>query len=74
MSLSTNIGKDIHQLASILWPINRSITGNGVRQTLAILQGFLPEIVVHKAPVFSSSSFNLLASFFSISPNRFCQA
>ena len=28
------IGKDIHQFAQELWPINRSITGEGVRETL----------------------------------------
>ena len=33
-----SIGKDIHSLAKVLWPINRSITGNGVRKTLKILK------------------------------------
>ena len=28
------IGTEIYQLARELWPINRSITGNGVRETL----------------------------------------
>ena len=28
------IGKDIHQFAKELWHINRSITGEGVRETL----------------------------------------
>ena len=32
------IGKKIHNLCKILWPINRSITGNGVRKTLNILK------------------------------------
>jgi len=27
------IGNEIHQFAKELWPINRSITGEGVRET-----------------------------------------
>jgi len=33
-----------------LWPICRSITGPGVRQTLAILQRELPALTVHEVP------------------------
>ena len=33
-----------------LWPICRSITGNGVRETMAILREQLPELVVHEVP------------------------
>ncbi len=33
-----------------LWPICRSITGDGVRQTLAILRERLPELVVNEVP------------------------
>lgn len=32
------IGAEIHALAKKLWPINRSITGDGVRETLSILK------------------------------------
>ena len=28
------IGNEIHQFARELWPINRSLTGDGVRETL----------------------------------------
>ena len=31
-------GTDIYNLIRLLWPINRSITGNGNRQTLKILK------------------------------------
>ena len=31
------IGNQIHDLAKKLWPINRSITGEGVRETLSII-------------------------------------
>lgn len=35
-------GEDMHRLIAELFPICRSITGNGVRQTLRILQGHIP--------------------------------
>jgi aminopeptidase-like protein len=40
----------MHDLARRLWPIHRSITGDGVRQTLAILREFLPSLVIHEVP------------------------
>lgn len=39
-------GNFMHELATRLWPINRSITGNGVRQTLDILNEHLPDLTV----------------------------
>ena len=36
------LGKEMHQLIQELYPICRSITGNGFRQTLQILQGLIP--------------------------------
>lgn len=44
------IGEEIHQLATKLWPINRSLTGYGVRETLAILKEQLPELIIHEVP------------------------
>jgi aminopeptidase-like protein len=44
------IGSQIHQLAKILWPINRSLTGDGVRQTLKIIQDEVPELKVVEVP------------------------
>ncbi|MBS1852413.1 MAG: DUF4910 domain-containing protein [Acidobacteria bacterium] len=40
----------MHQLASELWPIPRSLTGPGVRQTLAILQREIPELTIQSIP------------------------
>ena len=40
------IGKQIHNLAKKLWPINRSITGDGVRSTLKIIQNEIPELQI----------------------------
>lgn len=44
------IGKKIHDLCYRLFPINRSITGDGVRETLSILKEILPNLTVHEVP------------------------
>jgi len=43
-------GDYMFRLAQELWPYHRSITGDGVRQTLAVIQRELPELVVHEVP------------------------
>lgn len=40
----------MHALAQRLWPIHRSITGEGVRETLAVLKQMIPELTVHEVP------------------------
>jgi len=50
MTNSLEIGKSIYGLCERLWPITRSITGNGVRQTLAILKEHLPSLVITEVP------------------------
>jgi aminopeptidase-like protein len=45
-----NIGESIYALASRLWPINRSIMGEGVRETLRILKELLPSLSIHEVP------------------------
>lgn len=37
-----DIGHDMYRLIERLYPVNRSITGDGVRQTLAIVQQIIP--------------------------------
>ena len=44
------IGKSMYSWATDLFPINRSITGAGVRQTLAYLANLLPDLVIHDVP------------------------
>ncbi|HMG93597.1 MAG TPA: DUF4910 domain-containing protein [Chryseolinea sp.] len=44
-----SLGKQMHMLATELYPICRSITGNGVRQTLNILKGNIP-LEIHEVP------------------------
>ncbi len=45
-----NIGVEIHRFASELWGINRSITGDGVRETLRRIKQHLPELLIHEVP------------------------
>ena len=45
-----DIGNKMHRLAKELWPINRSITGNGVRKTLRILAKICPKISIIEVP------------------------
>lgn len=43
-------GEQMYRLAERLFPICRSITGEGVRQTLAILQDHLPAMTITEVP------------------------
>lgn len=43
-------GEDMYELARRLFPIPRSITGKGVRESLAILREYAPELVIHETP------------------------
>lgn len=40
--MNENLGEQMHNLATRLFPICRSITGNGVRETLKIIQQHIP--------------------------------
>ena len=41
---------DIYDLAKRIFPICRSLTGNGVRETLRILQEIVPQMTIHEVP------------------------
>jgi aminopeptidase-like protein len=43
-------GKNIYNLCKRLWPITRSITGDGVRETLGIIQKVIPDLTIHEVP------------------------
>ena len=43
-------GKTAYEICERIFPICRSITGNGVRQTLRILQEYLPELEIKEVP------------------------
>jgi len=42
-------GREMHRLISNLYPICRSITGNGLRKTLSIIQDYIP-LDIHEIP------------------------
>ena len=44
------IGIEMHTWARDLFPICRSLTGNGVRETLAYIGGIVPSLTVHEVP------------------------
>ena len=48
-TMKNEIGKEMYELLEYLFPICRSISGNGVRQTLRILQDHIP-ITIHEVP------------------------
>ncbi|MDA9863337.1 DUF4910 domain-containing protein [bacterium] len=43
-------GAFLHALAARLFPIHRSLTGDGVRETLRILGEYLPGLEIHEVP------------------------
>ena len=43
-----NLGQEMHDLARTLFPICRSLTGNGVRQTLELLRKLMPELRLYE--------------------------
>ncbi len=43
-------GQEMHDFIRGLFPICRSLTGNGTRETLAVIQQHLPELVIHEVP------------------------
>lgn len=44
-----NVGKEMYKLIEKLFPICRSITGDGVRETLNIIKGMIP-LEIHEVP------------------------
>ena len=49
MKNKNNAGLDMYNLIKKLFPLNRSITGDGVRQTLKIIQNYIP-LKIHEVP------------------------
>jgi aminopeptidase-like protein len=44
------VGQKIYDWAVDLFPINRSLSGNGVRQTLQYIKNIIPELKVNEVP------------------------
>ncbi|WP_462168598.1 DUF4910 domain-containing protein [Pseudoalteromonas lipolytica] len=45
-----DIGELMYERAKALFPINRSLTGDGVRETLNYIKRVLPELTMHQVP------------------------
>jgi len=48
--MQNTLSNQIYNLAKKLWPINRSITGDGVRKTLSIIKEKIPELKIFEIP------------------------
>jgi aminopeptidase-like protein len=49
-NMSDALGAQMHGLVERLFPICRSLTGDGVRRSLAILREHIPDLEVHEVP------------------------
>ena len=49
LSIAGSVGEQMYSYVAEMFPICRSITGNGVRETLKILQGLVP-LEIHEVP------------------------
>jgi len=47
-AMTASLGQEMHALAARLFPINRSLTGPGVRETLSILQEHLQDLQIYE--------------------------
>jgi len=47
---NTSPGQEIYNFACLLWPMNRSITGDGVRQTLTSIKEHIPSLNIFEVP------------------------
>ena len=66
------VGECIHKFAKELWPINRSITGEGLRETLRKISKHLPalEILPLNIKLYSDvSTTNLAVDFVKLAPS-----
>ncbi len=50
IDLRPDLGDELYQWACDLYPIPRSLTGEGVRQSLAYLAELMPDLAIHEVP------------------------
>lgn len=48
--MTENVGMEMHRWAADLFPICRSLTGNGVRETLSYIREIVPGMTLHEIP------------------------
>ena len=46
----SDLGQEMLNFAKFLFPVCRSLTGNGVRQTLKSIKEKVPELAMHEVP------------------------
>lgn len=60
---ATTCGEEMHALAARLLPICRSLTGDGVRETLAIIKrDIVSDLVMHEVPSGTKCFVSVLAA------------
>ena len=48
--MNLKLGIEMHNFARKLWPLNRSLTGEGVRKTLRNISEHLPNLAIKSVP------------------------
>lgn len=48
--LAQSLGDEMMTLAKNLFPLNRSLTGDGVRESLAIIKSYIPNLSIYETP------------------------
>jgi len=46
----SQLANQMYEFAIKIFPLHRSITGNGVRQTLSEIQRIIPDLIIHEVP------------------------
>jgi len=46
----SDLGQEMYEFAERLWPIPRSITGRGIRETLSLIKKRLPSLEIIETP------------------------
>jgi aminopeptidase-like protein len=49
-AMSETLGQDMHDFIRGLFPICRSLTGRGTRETLSVIRQHLPDLMIHEVP------------------------
>jgi len=50
LNSSYSVGKEIYEFSNLIFPLHRSITGEGVRKTLNFIKQEIPSLILHELP------------------------